>query len=60
MALSGVAMAAAALGWLTPVAGALTQEATDVAAILNALRTLTPGRKLGRQAMPAYEHAVVG
>lgn len=53
MALSGVAMAAAASGLLTPVAGALTQEAIDVAVILNALRALTPGRKLGRKAMPA-------
>jgi RND family efflux transporter MFP subunit len=43
MALSGVAMGAAAFGWLTPVAGALTQEAIDVAVILNALRALTPG-----------------
>ena len=32
----------AAFGWLTPVAGALTQEAIDVAVILNALRALTP------------------
>lgn len=40
MALSGVAMAAAAAGYLTPVAGALTQEAIDVAVILNALRAL--------------------
>ena len=53
MAMSGVAMAAAAVGWLTPVAGALTQEAIDVAVILNALRALNPGRKFGRQAMPA-------
>ena len=34
MALSGIAMLAAAFGWLTPVAGALTQEAIDVAVIL--------------------------
>ena len=53
MAMSGVAMAAAALGWLTPVAGALTQEAIDVAVILNALRALRPGRRFGRRAMPA-------
>jgi soluble P-type ATPase len=53
MVMSGIAMAAAALGWLTPVAGALTQEAIDVAVILNALRALTPGRKLARQAMSA-------
>jgi soluble P-type ATPase len=53
MAMSGVAMGAAALGWLPPVAGALTQEAIDVAVILNALRALTPGRRFGRPAMPA-------
>jgi hypothetical protein len=53
MALSGLAMAAAAVGWLTPVAGALTQEAIDVAVILNALRALSPGRRIGRGAMPA-------
>lgn len=44
MALSGLAMGAAAAGWLSPVAGALTQEAIDVAVILNALRALGPGR----------------
>jgi heavy metal translocating P-type ATPase len=44
MGLSAAAMGAAALGWLTPVAGALTQEAIDVAVILNALRALSPGR----------------
>jgi heavy metal translocating P-type ATPase len=53
MAMSGVAMGAAGLGWLPPVAGALTQEAIDVAVILNALRALTPGRRFGRPAMPA-------
>ena len=52
MAMSGVAMAFAAIGWLPPIAGALTQEAIDVAVILNALRALTPGYKFGRQTMP--------
>ena len=53
MALSGVAMAAAAFGWLTPVAGALTQEAIDVAVILNALRALVPARaQSARRPMP--------
>jgi hypothetical protein len=51
MSLSGLAMIAAAFGWLTPVAGALTQEAIDVAVILNALRALTPGWSLGRETM---------
>jgi soluble P-type ATPase len=44
LALSGIGMAAAAIGWLTPVAGALAQEVIDVAVILNALRALGPGR----------------
>ncbi|MDE2200970.1 MAG: heavy metal translocating P-type ATPase [Rhodospirillales bacterium] len=47
MSLSLLAMAAAAAGLLPPVAGALLQEAIDVAAILNALRVLRvaiPGR----------------
>jgi hypothetical protein len=40
MSLSLVAMVVAALGWLPPAAGALLQEAIDVAVILNALRAL--------------------
>ena len=38
MALSGICMALAAAGYLTPAAGALAQEAIDIAAVLNALR----------------------
>ncbi|MBL8238133.1 MAG: cadmium-translocating P-type ATPase [Bryobacterales bacterium] len=38
MALSAICMALAAAGYLTPAAGALAQEAIDVAAVLNALR----------------------
>jgi heavy metal translocating P-type ATPase len=38
--LSAVGMIAASLGYLTPVQGALIQEAIDVAVILNALRAL--------------------
>lgn len=38
MALSGICMAFAAGGYLTPAAGALAQEAIDIAAVLNALR----------------------
>jgi len=51
MALSAVAMVAAAFGYLTPVAGALTQEAIDVAVILNALRALGPGRRAGARGL---------
>ena len=42
--LSTCGMALAAAGLLAPVAGALFQEAIDVAVILNALRALAPGR----------------
>jgi cation transport ATPase len=38
--LSLIGMIAAALGYLTPVQGALIQELIDVAVILNALRAL--------------------
>ena len=39
MLLSGVAMAFAVFGLLSPVAGAVVQEAIDLVAVLNALRT---------------------
>ena len=45
MGLSLAAMIAAATGHLPPVAGALLQEAIDVAVILNALRALGGGRR---------------
>ncbi|HEY6322282.1 MAG TPA: HAD-IC family P-type ATPase, partial [Thermoanaerobaculia bacterium] len=48
--LSLVAMLIAAAGYLPPVAGALLQEAIDVAVILNALRALAAGR--GGEARP--------
>jgi cation transport ATPase len=38
LGLSSVAMAAAAFGYVPPVAGAVLQEVIDVAVILNALR----------------------
>jgi hypothetical protein len=53
LAMSGVAMGLAAFGWLTPVAGALTQEVIDVAVILNALRALVPARTFGHTPMPS-------
>jgi heavy metal translocating P-type ATPase len=52
MALSGLAMCFAAVGLLPPIAGALTQEAIDVAVILNALRALTSGHEFGHKTMP--------
>ena len=45
MGLSLVAMLFAAAGYLPPVAGAILQEAIDVAVILNALRALGGGRR---------------
>ena len=43
LGLSIAAMVIAALGYLPPVQGALTQEAIDIGVILNALRALRPG-----------------
>ncbi|TGQ35573.1 heavy metal translocating P-type ATPase [Mesorhizobium sp. M00.F.Ca.ET.216.01.1.1] len=43
LALSAMAMIAAAMGQITPVAGALLQEGIDIAVILNALRALGDG-----------------
>jgi P-type E1-E2 ATPase len=43
MALSVAGMAAAALGLLPPIYGAVAQEAIDLAAVLNALRVAMPG-----------------
>jgi heavy metal translocating P-type ATPase len=48
MGLSITAMVAAAAGLLTPLAGALLQEAIDVAVILNALRALGSGSRRAR------------
>jgi heavy metal translocating P-type ATPase len=45
LGLSGLAMIAASLGYIPPVAGALLQEAIDVAVILNALRAAFPPRR---------------
>ncbi len=44
IALSVGLMLVAAFGYLPAIAGAATQEIVDLAAILNALRALTPGR----------------
>ena len=46
MALSIVGMLIAFGGYLPPVAGAVLQEAIDLAAVLNALRAATPGGPL--------------
>ncbi|MEV5408746.1 heavy metal translocating P-type ATPase [Thermopolyspora sp. NPDC052614] len=63
MALSIAAMAAAAAGLLPPAAGALLQEAIDVAVILNALRALHPAKGTGtkvdeptEEMLRAFEH----
>jgi len=46
MAFSVIGMAFAGLGYLSPVAGAITQEVIDVFAVLNALRAAVPPRTL--------------
>ncbi len=47
LGLSGLAMIAAALGYLQPVQGAILQEVIDVAVIANALRALGGGSERG-------------
>jgi cation transport ATPase len=58
--LSVLGMIAAAFGYLTPVQGALLQEAIDVAVILNALRALAivPGQT--GQIVGGRTHATLG
>ena len=56
--LSVLGMIAAALGYLTPVQGALLQELIDVAVILNALRALRI--MPGRTAAASGDRAIVG
>ena len=46
MAISIVGMFVAAAGYLPPVAGAISQEVIDVAAVLNALRAAFPPKQL--------------
>ena len=46
MALSILGMFAAALGLLPPIAGAVTQEVIDLAAVLNAVRVALPAKVL--------------
>ncbi len=46
MALSLAGMAAAALGWLPPIYGAVLQEGIDLAAVLNALRVAIPSGEI--------------
>lgn len=46
MALSIIGMLAAALGYLPPIAGAVTQEVIDLAAVLNAVRVALPTNEL--------------
>jgi heavy metal translocating P-type ATPase len=55
--LSVVAMVVAALGWLPPALGALTQEGIDVAVILNALRSRRAGEPRTRLTGPDAELA---
>lgn len=66
MALSGLAMVAATVGWLAPVPAAIFQEVIDVTVIINALRALKPARRRDRRMMPAktgaalhYDHVVL-
>ena len=59
MALSAVAMIAAALGYLPPLGGALLQELIDVLVILNALRALTGGEPAEARPLTSPAQGVV-
>jgi heavy metal translocating P-type ATPase len=59
MALSAFGMVLATFGLLPPVAGAIFQEAIDVAVILNALRALTGGDLPKPLDAPDVERAVI-
>jgi P-type E1-E2 ATPase len=52
MLLSGIGMALAAAGMLSPIAGAVAQELIDLAAVLNALRTARAPSALTDFALP--------
>ena len=67
MGLSGLTMIAAALGYLSPVGAAVTQEGIDLAVILNALRALAPPWRRGNGHLTSkdtgalsHDHAVLG
>jgi len=59
MTLSGLAMLAAAGGWLAPVPAAIVQEAIDLAVILNALRALRPVHARLRRAISPETGAIL-
>jgi cation transport ATPase len=46
MALSVIGIAAAALGFLPPIAGAVAQEMIDLLAVMNAVRVALPFKAL--------------
>jgi len=51
LGMSGVAMIAAAAGYIPPIAGAVLQEVIDIAVILNALRAAAPAPAHSPQAI---------
>jgi heavy metal translocating P-type ATPase len=56
MLMSGIGMGFAAVGMLTPVAGAVAQELIDLAAVLNALRTAwQPARLADFDVRPRFD-----
>jgi heavy metal translocating P-type ATPase len=56
LGLSGAAMLVASFGYIPPVAGALLQEAIDVAVILNALRAGIQLKHIRVRSQPAIRH----
>ena len=60
LGLSGAAMIAAAFGALAPIAGAVAQEALDVAVILNALRASASPRDKRPAALRGLQYRLSG
>lgn len=59
MALSGIGMGAAALGFLAPIQGAILQEVVDLASILNSLRMILPVKNLADYRVPPQDRGGV-
>ena len=59
MSLSLAGMLAAGLGMLSPIHGALLQEAIDLLAVLNSLRMILPSESLSDYTVPASDGAAM-
>ena len=59
MLLSVLGMAAASLGYLSPIQGAILQEGIDLLSILNSLRMILPAKQVGDFTLPPKQLGLV-